>query len=412
LNFTAVSKGGGGVFQVIPWYRYSRIAYDGDLANDVLGTQPDPNTGLPVNNIGLRQDRASEYVGLRLSQLFASKYHAVKVGADFSRENLDANETFAQFGQPNIYTSTSQAGSQVGVYVQDKWTPSRAISVNGGLRYDRSSGFVGDHMISPRIGVNLAPDDKNIVHFYYGRIYAAPALEDVRQACVLLNGCPTEPVYDLKPEKDAYWEMGVAHTFSPLMTGYVNYFNRTAVNVLDTTQLLNTPLFAVFNNRRGRAEGVELRLQGRTRTNADTYFLSTTLSSAQAQGVSGSTFLFPPDAVSDTSWQPEDHDQTLAANAAYTHRFGASNKWFATLEGEYGSGYPVQFESGEGRLPSHTTLDLGIGRDPSSADHSLGFALDVDNLLNHQYFIKIANGFNTTQISAGRKVLLRLTAPL
>jgi len=269
---------------------------------------------------------------------------------------------------------------------------------------------VGDYQISPRLGINIAPDDKNIVHFYYGRLYAAPGLEDVRQACVLLSGCPTEPVYDLKPEKDAYWEMGVAHTFSPSVTGYINYFSRTAVNVLDTTQLLNTPLFAVFNNRRGRDEGVEFRLQGKTHANADSWFLSTTLSAAQAQGVSGSTFLFPPDAVSDNSWQPEDHDQTLAANAAYTHRFGNANKWFATLQGEYGTGYPVEFESGEGRLASHTTLNLGIGRDP--ADHSVGFSLDVDNVLNRQYIIKIANGFNTTQISSGRKVLLRLTAPL
>jgi hypothetical protein len=35
----------------------------------------------------------------------------------------------------------------------------------------------------------------------------------------------------------------------------------------------------------------------------------------------------------------------------------------------------------------------------------------VQNLLNHQYIIKIANGFNTTQISQGRSVLLRVTAP-
>lgn len=35
----------------------------------------------------------------------------------------------------------------------------------------------------------------------------------------------------------------------------------------------------------------------------------------------------------------------------------------------------------------------------------------MNNLLNHQYIIKIANGFNTTQVSQGRSVLLRLTAP-
>jgi len=33
------------------------------------------------------------------------------------------------------------------------------------------------------------------------------------------------------------------------------------------------------------------------------------------------------------------------------------------------------------------------------------------NVLNHQYVIKIANGFNTTQIANGRTFLLRLTEP-
>ncbi len=37
--------------------------------------------------------------------------------------------------------------------------------------------------------------------------------------------------------------------------------------------------------------------------------------------------------------------------------------------------------------------------------------LDVQNILNHQYVIKIANGFNTTQIANSRTFLLRLTEP-
>ena len=182
------------------------------------------------------------------------------------------------------------------------------------------------------------------------------------------------------------------------MTGYVNLFMRTAVNVLDTTQLLNTPLFAVFNNAIGRDEGVELRLQGRQGI-ADSWFLSATASRAEAAGVSGSTFLFPPDVnppgpITAADFQPEDHDQTYEANGAYTHRFGQRAAWFTTLQGEYGTGYPVQFENGEGRLPAHLTANLSLGKDAGkNGDRSLGFDLDIENLLNHQYVIKIANGF-------------------
>ncbi len=415
LNFTATSKDGNGVFQIIPWVRYARVAYDGDLGNDVQATL------LGQYLAGLRQDQRASYAGVRVSQLRVGAHHAFKIGADLSREFYTDHELIASpanaappdpaLPYTTVATSVAQTGSQIGLYAQDKWSPSRVLSVNYGVRYDHSTGFTSGDQLSPRIGVNIAPDEKNVVHFYYGRMYAAPSLEDVRQDCVVLQGCAGTPVYDLKPERDAYFEMGVAHTFSPSIKGYVNYFRRNAVNVLDTTQLLNTPLFAVFNNAVGRDEGFEARIDGRASA-ADSWFLSGTYSHAEAAGVSGSTFLFPPADVSNLTWQDEDHDQRWEANGAYTHRFGRGNAWFSTLQGEYGTGYPVEFQSGVDRLPSHLTFDLALGKQPgTNGDRSLGFDLDVDNILNHQYVIKIANGFNTTQIVSGRTILLRLTAP-
>ncbi len=65
-----------------------------------------------------------------------------------------------------------------------------------------------------------------------------------------------------------------------------------------------------------------------------------------------------------------------------------------------------------GRLPTHLLANWSIGRNAGrNGDRSLGFDLNVQNLLNHQYIIKIANGFNTTQIASGRNILLRVTAP-
>lgn len=411
LNFAFGSKDGEGSVHVIPWFRYTRVAYEGDLAKDVLATQPDPNTGLPVNLVGLRQDRRATYVGLRLSQFHSSERHGVKFGLDISRESFTAHQVFAQFQLPTVTEDVSQPGTQLGLYAQDKWSPSPGMTIDYGVRYDHSTGFTGGWQVSPRIGLNVSSDDRNVAHFYYGRFYAAPQLEDVRAACVALQGCPSTPVYNLQPERDSYYEIGLAHTFSPTMSGYVNYFTRTAVNVLDTTQLLNTPIQAVFNNARGRSEGVELRLQGRTAVQ-DTWFVSGTISKAEAAGVSGSTFLFPPDALTSTDFALEDHDQTYAANAAFTHKFGASRGLFATLQTEYGTGYPVQFQSGDGRLPAHLTFDLALGKEAGrTSGGSLGYNLSVDNLLNHQFIYKIANGFNTTQIASGRQMVFKVTAP-
>ncbi len=448
LNFTLTSKDGNGIVQIIPWVRSTRIAYAGDLHNDVLGLTNigqdpnNPNLTDYLSSIGLQQDRKADYTGIRLSDFRATKHHAFKIGVDASRENFTATQTFGCYDPTcntvvtsyplpppanftTFSTSQDQAGTQVGAYIEDKWTPTQQLSVSYGLRYDHSTGYVGGHQVSPRIGVNYAPDNKNVVHAYYGRFYAAPQLEDVRAACVVLQGCPSTPAYDLQPETDAYWEVGLSHTFSPKLRGYINTWQRNASNVLDTTQLLNTPLFAVFNNSIGRAEGIEMRFEGNM-TSRDSWYLSSSFSSSQAAGISGSTFLFPPGSSGGTTDQlieqlaPEDHDQTVAINGAFTHRWGVNNAFFATLQGDYGTGYPVSFQgfingapvAFSGRLPTHLLANFSIGRDPGrNGDHSLGFDLDVENALNHQYIIKIANGFNTTQIAPGRSVLLRVTAP-
>jgi len=48
---------------------------------------------------------------------------------------------------------------------------------------------------------------------------------------------------------------------------------------------------------------------------------------------------------------------------------------------------------------------------PGNQDQGLGVQVGFLNLLDHQYVIKVANGFNTTQIANGRTITLRLLAP-
>jgi outer membrane receptor protein involved in Fe transport len=444
LNWTQVSQDGNGIFQVIPWWRSTRIDYYGDLPLDVLAVEPDfsvcpPTCAKTVHLVGLNQGSYASYLGLRASDGRATKNHDWKIGFDVNRENATAYQQFACYYvgckssgtvatpyYPAYTTPQGQAGSQVGIYGEDRWQETPNILWNYGIRYDASTGYVGGNQISPRIGVNIWNGGKSVAHVYYGRFYAAPLLEDVRQACVLLqaqSACSTtHPVYDLKPESDGYFEIGDVYSFNPHFTLAANLFEKSVVNVLDTTQLFNTPIFAVYNNSIGINHGFELRLQDQEPYGGDSWFLTTTISASYAACISGSEFLFPPNPVGvscTAQLSLEDHSQTVDSTAAYTHRFGAKKLWFATLQANYGSGFPVQFEDANvnlsGTLPAHTTLDFSAGRNLSPGhageDQGLGLSLQFLNLLNHQYVIKVANGFNTTQIANGRNILLRLTAP-
>jgi hypothetical protein len=396
--------------QVVPWTRYDRIRYQGDLANDLLAYMLNPDGSTTPQN-GLQQDRGATYVGLRASAYRASDRHAIKIGADLSQENFRSNLTVVcapgNCVSGTFTDDTAQKGTQTGLYAEDKWTPNRRLAVNAGLRFDHSTGYVGGSQLSPRLEVNQEIGHGTIAHAYYGRLYSAPSLEDTRRDAVLTqSSAVTQPVYDLQPERDTYVELGLARQFGSGFRGYLNAFDRTAVNVLDTTNLLNTPLFVVFNNAIGRARGIELRLDRNTA--ATDGGLSLTYSRAEAGGVSGSTFLFS--APTDLTLQPEDHDQTWAANAFFTRRFGPGLRTFATLQTEYGTGFPVAFQNGEGRLPAHWTIDAAFGRTAARAG-GIGYALAIDNLFDHRYLIKVNNGFNTTQWNAPRRVSLRITLP-
>jgi outer membrane receptor protein involved in Fe transport len=444
LNWTQTSQDGNGVFQVIPWWRSTRIDYYGDLPLDVLAVEPNfpdcpPDCEKNVHLVGLDQGTYASYVGLRASDFRATKNHAWKIGIDANREFSNAYQQFACYYVGCAATGTvakpyysafttpqGQNGSQVGIYGEDRWQETPYILWSYGLRYDHSTGYVGGWQLSPRIGVSLWDGGKNTAHAYYGRFYAAPLLEDVRQACVLLQAqqacTSTHPVYDLKPESDSYFEIGDVFQFNPHFSLMANLFEKSVVNVLDTTQLFNTPIFAVYNNSIGINHGFEMRLLDQNPYSGDSWFFTSTISASYAACISGSEFLFPPNPVGvscQAQLSLEDHSQLYDSTAGYTHKFGDHKLWFATLQANYGSGFPVQFEDANvnlnGTLPAHTTLDFSAGRNLVAGnpdeDRGLGFQLQILNLLNHQYVIKVANGFNTTQIANSRNFLFRLTAP-
>jgi len=413
LVYTNNAKSGNAFTQISPWYRYDRVRYLGDVPNDLAG-------GLD----GLQQDRHSNFEGLRLSHFHVFGPNAVKAGVDESVENFAGNESIAYEtmnssgmpGGPQTFTDdAAQRGSQFGAYIEDKWTPTNYVSVQGGLRYDHSTGYVGGSRLSPRLEVNGQLDPQDILHGYFGRLYAAPFLEDTRKAAVLLGGDNATgalPAYDLQPENDSYYEFGLAHTFAPGARATINFWKRDVTNVLDTTQLANTPIFAVFNNTIGIAKGVEGRVDARWK-NGDSLFFSTQLSASRAGGISGSTFLFPPSTnPAALALSPEDHDQTFSADIGYTKHFGAGRQFFATIEPQYGTGFPVQFENGNGRLPPFLTFDASVGRDAvRGSKPALGFTADFQNFTNTRYLLKVNNGFNTTQWGEGFRADLRVTAP-
>jgi hypothetical protein len=428
LSFTHEDADGNGYFRIVPWTRYNRVVYDGDLPadvqGDILGTAATPQTcpvtvvnGFDCPSNGLFEDRAAAYVGLRVSSGRTIGKNTLSYGIDLQQEDFDSNVAiaFAPNENPNGPTAgpfrdvTAQRGTNTAAYVEDVWAPNARLAIKPGLRYDHSTGYVSGAQLSPRLEVDQTIAPATVAHAYIGRYYAAPGLEDTRREAVITDTSPTaNPVYDLLPERDTLLEVGVAHDFGADRRAYISAYDRTVVNVLDTTNLLNTPLFAVYNSAIGVTRGIEGRYEQSSPTT--TVGASFTYSLSLAGGVSGGTFLFAPPDVADLTLQPEDHDETYISDAYVTRRFSPDRKSYVTLEAQYGSGFPVAFLNGTGgRLPAHFQENVALGRLPFG--HHVGYELSVDNLLDRRWLIKVDNGFNTTQWNAPRRALFRLLLP-
>ncbi len=404
--FNRLSADGNGYFEIAPWYRSSRVTYLPDPAADLAG-------GAQSSTF---QDRLGQYLGLTTSFLRGNQKATFKAGMTaveqdftgaFRIQFFDNTHTLQTFND-----DVAKHGTNLGLYAQEQIQASPVVDMNIGVRYDRSTGFVDGNQVSPRVEFNYHPDTSNTIHLYYGRLYAAPALEDVRRDADVINGTTGNalPVYDLKPETDSIYEGGVAHDFSDSLRGYATLWYRDVANVLDTTQLGSTPLFTLYNSTTGRAQGLEVRLEGQN-LRGNSYFLSYGLSESLAAGISGGTFLFSPAQLQGAlGFAIEDHDQTNTLNTDYTFRLDNDPNRYLTLGTTYGSGFPTQFENGVGRLPVHWEVNGSFGR--KAVPGHLGYEVNGTNLLDHHYLLKINNGFNTTQWAAGRLVTFKITAPL
>lgn len=403
--YNRLSADGQGYFEIAPWYNRSQVKLLPDPANDLASAAM----------ASTFQDRVGTYYGLTSTWFRTDPRDNIKVGFTAYTEQFSSlfNIQFIDSGGmlQRFDDNVSQSGTNLGIYAEDKRIISPVLTANIGLRYDRSTGFTSGNQISPRVELDFQTmHPKDVVHVYYGRLYAAPSLEDTRRSAVVIGGGGGVPVYDLKPETDSIYELGFSHQMTPASKWYINYWARSVANVLDTTQIGSTPIFTIFNSTTGRAQGIEFSVTGQ-QENGNSYFLSYGLSSSLASGISGGTFLFSPAQLQGANgFAPEDHDQTNTFNAGYTLRFSPDRSLYASLQSEYGSGFPVQFENGPGRLPAHWQLNASYGRLASAG--RLGYQVQATNLTNNRYLIKLNNGFNTTQYARGLQFTAQITAPI
>ncbi len=392
----------------------SQLRYFGS-PQDLL---PDPGQADTSGLATTSENQQATYLGLRTDYVaHASKAHKVQLGFDV--DTVNGRQDFNSFGVPQADPATNQPtildarhlyGSDKSAYAQDDWTTGRTL-INYGVRYDVHQADITTSQLSPRLNLTYTAG-KDQLHAYYDRLFQPVAIEDVKRLST--SAASIKP---FQPERDAFFEVGETHTQSGTAVSVDAYY-RAEKNVIDDQVFGATQIDIPINFAKGYSRGVEVSVEGPLVKNLS-YYANYARSWAKGAGpISGGLLGEAP-----PNYFNADHDQTHTASFGLSYSLRGS---YATLDGEYGSGFPygeinrlgpdgnpVLDASGSPfpttinflRVPVHTILNFGIG----TAVGSMQLAFTVDNFLNHGYVIKEAGPFSNVEWGQGRAYGVKLT---
>ncbi len=411
--------------QLAPYYKYSNIIVTNDLTNDLASlyfnplNPVDPNNSPGATQAGsfpipasqpssFSQNRYVNNIGLKGDYFVHSgERHFLKTGFQIQASRADGVASLQQ----NLGTSPSMSadptvGYSESLYIQDDFTIFKPLVLNAGLRFDATQFvFAGlspsDSLLQPRVGLNYMATETTRFHVFYGKLFQAAPVENLR---VISQTGGVLVAYNIKAEKDDYYEAGVAQQIFDQQVLSINAYYRNAVDVIDEHQLLRTAIAQPFNFAKGYGYGLEFSIQGKLSRDWSEYF---NYSYTVAKGSNGSGGILPSGAFSGTIDQTLDHVQDHTANLGLTY---AKSSFLWTGQILYGSGLRTG-PSNTVSLPPHFTLDTTVGYQFRGQSEWSRFRLSADilNVLGNIYPITVANGFTGSQYASGRQYFLRIS---
>jgi hypothetical protein len=318
-------------------------------------------------------------------------------------------------------------------YLQDQWHRGD-WNVSAGLRFDHYGFVVNESAVSPRFGVARYVSSLNLlIHASYDRVFQTPAMENLLLASSpQLNSIdPVVVRLPVQPARANYYEVGVTKSFFGNLRLDANVFRRDFQNYSDDDTLLDTGVSFPIAFAKARIAGEEVRLTvphwGRF-----SGYLSYGNQSGIGQGpITGGLFLGDDAAsgLTDTSKFAVSQDQRNTLRARV--RCEAAKRVWLAFATEYGSGLPVELDSGpidvnflllqygpaiidqvnfnRGRVRPNYSIDVAAGVEMYRKEQrSATFQIQAENLSGHVNVINFASLFSGTAVGPPRSVSARL----
>ncbi|HEY1393364.1 MAG TPA: TonB-dependent receptor, partial [Methylibium sp.] len=309
------------------------------------------------------------------------------------------------------------SGHLYGVYLQDEWKPTPALTVNYGARYDQVDTVVKESQLSPRLGATWQLGENTRLHAGYARYFTPPASEKIDLTSVqkfqgTTNALPSDANTAVKSERTNYFDAGISHQLTPQLTLGADAYYRDVRHLQDEGQFGNALIFSNFNYERGRIYGLELSASYRHQ-NFSAYG-NLAFSSAKGRNIETGQFNFGSDELAYIAdhWVHLDHDQVVAASMGAAYRFADGTALSSDLI--YGSGLRRGFVNSE-HLPSYTQVNAAVAR---SFDLGAGFGrldarFSVINVFDRVYELRDGTGIGVSapQFGPRRGFYVSLSKP-
>ena len=446
----------GNLSQTASWQRAwtsnvvsQTAAYVRSSASTLTGSAADT----PVTTAA---DRTLGRAGVLASLTYQRGAHLIKAGGEAARLSL---REFFSFGvtDPDLgeeaglsdaamaFTAASPfefrdtaSLTLLSAYVQDSVRLTDRLTVDVGVRADWSRMLTHAAQLSPRVGVAYHwPDAETTARASFGRYFQPPQPENLllasSEGARALSPFADETGgggADLLPERQTAFDAAISRMLARRVRVEAGYWTRRIRHAADPNVFFGTTLVFPNSVARGRASGVDVRLELPRRDGWSGYVSYGNAHVAQFGPITGGLFL--EDEVIEigpgTRFTP-DHDQRHVGAFGVSYDQTRSGTSFA-LSGRYESGTPLEVgdeELGElqerpgaeladferGRVRARQVFDLTLSqrlREGSRLD--LDLRLAVLNLAGERWAYNFGNPFSGTHFGHGRTVQLRLRASI
>ncbi|RMH03567.1 MAG: TonB-dependent receptor [Nitrospirae bacterium] len=386
------------------YFRHSRATFTTDPLN-VLAFTGDLMEPFSAGS----QDRYAYSGGLRFDYTHRiAQGHLLRMGFQIDRtQTVNKTRVFAfqrnALGNPigpviSLNADNRTIGWREELWVQDQWSPTKALTLNLGLRVDYIQALTDDAQVSPRLGVSYALTPNHVFHAFYGRLFTPPNLEAVRFAQLNTVGTTAEPENltqnPVEPERAHYVQIGSSHALGNVAKVQLTAYYKASRNLSDAGQFGTTPLLNFFAFEHGLQYGwdaaVQLNLDNRLTARANVAW-----GRCRGKGLQSGHFLLEQKEIEDIQTGVFcDHMQLVTSSATIRYRLFPHT----TVTGQmlFGSGLRTAApgaKTNSSHVPSHTVYNFSVEHTVEIGKHQkFLFGFDMINAFDQRYFINQGKG--------------------